>query len=79
VSASPVLEAALVVLSAEPAAYDESGRAGHLTALILDEIARAPATAFALPYPPTDDWPKLRDGDVRRLAALSLERWKAEH
>jgi hypothetical protein len=51
VSASPLLEAALVVLSAEPAAYDESGRAGHLAALILDEIARAPATAFALPVP----------------------------
>lgn len=48
---TPLLEAALVALAAEPPAYDETGRGGHLAAIVLDEIARAPATPFALPVP----------------------------
>jgi hypothetical protein len=49
ISVSPLLEAALVALSTESHLYDRMGRGGHLAALVLDEIARAPATAFALP------------------------------
>jgi AraC-like DNA-binding protein len=48
---TPLLEAGLVALSAEPAEYDERGRGGHLAALILDEVARTPATPFVLPVP----------------------------
>lgn len=51
IEVSPLLEAALVSLAAEPPAYDEAGRGGHLAALVLDEIVRAPATPFAAPVP----------------------------
>ena len=37
--------------AAEPPADDVAGRGGHLAALILDEIGRAPAAQFALPLP----------------------------
>src|SRR6202789_3670942 len=47
----PLLQEALVALAAEPPAYDLAGRGGHLAALILDEICRAPAAQFALPLP----------------------------
>jgi AraC-like DNA-binding protein len=46
-----LLQEALIALSAEPAAYDEFGRGGHLAALILDEISRAPVQQLALPLP----------------------------
>lgn len=46
-----LLRESLIALSAEPAAYDEVGRGGHLAALILDEISRAPVQKFALPLP----------------------------
>jgi AraC-like DNA-binding protein len=51
VRAPPLLQEALVALAAEPPAYDLAGRGGHLAALILDEIVRAPAAQFALPLP----------------------------
>jgi AraC-like DNA-binding protein len=51
VRAPPLLQEALVALAAEPPAYDLAGRGGHLAALILDEIGRAPAAQFALPLP----------------------------
>jgi AraC-like DNA-binding protein len=38
-------------IGGEPPAYDVAGRGGHLAALILDEIGRAPAAQFALPLP----------------------------
>jgi hypothetical protein len=47
VTVPPLLEAALVALSAGPPAYDESGRGGHLASLILDEIPRAGDTVRA--------------------------------
>lgn len=47
----PLLREALVALSAEAPEYDEAGRAGHLAALILDEIGHAPVTLFALSLP----------------------------
>lgn len=61
----PLLDAALVALCAEPPAYDEKGRGGHLAAIILDEIARAPATPFALPVP--------ADRRLARLARRLIE------
>ena len=39
--------------------YDEAGRGGHLAALILDEIGRAPETRLTLPLP--------RDARLRRV------------
>jgi len=48
---SPLLDAALQALSDEPVLYDPAGRGPHLAALIMSEIARAPATPFALPLP----------------------------
>jgi AraC-like DNA-binding protein len=51
IAATPLLEAALVSLVEEPRLYSATGRGGHLAALILDELAVAPATRFALPVP----------------------------
>lgn len=51
IAVSPLLRAALAALAEEPAAYDLGGRGGHLAALILDEIARAAPTPFALSVP----------------------------
>jgi transcriptional regulator GlxA family with amidase domain len=45
--------------------YDEAGRGGHLAALILDEIARAPETALTLPLP--------RDPRLRRICDALLK------
>lgn len=56
---SPLLDVALGALAAEPVLYDAEGRGGHLAALVLDEIARAPDASFALPLP--------RDARLRRL------------
>jgi AraC-like DNA-binding protein len=47
----PLLQESLIALSAEPADYDEVGRGGHLAALILDEISRAPVQQLALALP----------------------------
>lgn len=48
---SPLLDAALQALADEPVLYDPEGRGPHLAALILHEIAHAPATPFELPLP----------------------------
>ena len=56
---SPLLGAALTALALEPVLYEEAGRGGHLAALILDEIARAPETPLTLPLP--------RDPRLRRV------------
>ena len=56
---SILLEAALTALADEPVLYDTKGRGGHLAALVLDEIKRAPITPLALPLP--------RDARLRRL------------
>jgi AraC-like DNA-binding protein len=61
----PLLETALVALSAEPPAYGTAGRGGHLASLILDEITHAPTTPFALPVP--------ADRRLRRLAQRLIE------
>lgn len=77
IAVSALLRELILAACAEPPDWDPKGRAAHVAALILDEIARAP------PLP----WlglPALRDARLRRLAAalqadpasdLTLERW----
>lgn len=48
---SPLLDASLSALAELPVLYDEAGRAGHLAALIVDEIVSAPETALTAPLP----------------------------
>ena len=48
---SRLLLAAIDALAAEPVLYEEHGRGGHLAALIVDEIGRAPDAALTLPMP----------------------------
>lgn len=76
---SPLLHELILAACAQPLEWDQAGRGGHLAALILDEIARAPTLPLGLPAP--------RDSRLRRLAdalraepasALTLEAW-AEH
>lgn len=62
---SALLASALEALAAEPLLYDEAARGGHLSALILDEIARAPETALTLPLP--------RDVRLRRICDALLK------
>jgi len=62
---SSLLASALEALAVEPLLYDETGRGGHLAALILDEIARAPETALTLPLP--------RDVRLRRICEALLK------
>ncbi len=75
----PLLHALVLAACDEPLEWDEAGRGGHLAALILDELRRAPRLAFAVPAP--------RDPRLRRLAdalarapdsALTLEDWAAQ-
>ena len=58
---SPLLRELILAACAEPLEWDQAGRGGHLAALILDEIARAPALPFRVPEP--------ADARLRRLAA----------
>ena len=51
IAVSPLLASALTALAEEPVLYAEGGRGGHLAALVLDEIGRAPATPLTLPLP----------------------------
>ncbi|GJD76064.1 helix-turn-helix domain-containing protein [Methylobacterium goesingense] len=76
IEVSALLAAALVALTGEPVLYDEAGRGGHLAALVLDEIAKAPETRLTLPLP--------RDARLRRIClglidnpafALDLDAW----
>ena len=62
---SALLEAALAALADEPVVYDEAARGGHLAALILDEISRAPETPYAAPMP--------HDPRLRRLCETLVE------
>lgn len=48
---SALLSATISALLGEPTLYDVEGRGGHLVALILEEIARAEESPFALPMP----------------------------
>jgi AraC-like DNA-binding protein len=73
---SSLLRELVLAACSEPLEWDEAGRGGHLAALILDEIARAPALPLGVPA--------VRDARLQRLAAalraepardLSLEDW----
>lgn len=76
---SPLLHELILAACAEPLEWDEQGRGGHLAALILDEIARAPTLPLGVPEP--------RDARLKRLAealradpasALTLESWAGQ-
>lgn len=75
-SVSPLLRELILVACAEPLEWDEQGRGGHLAALMLEEIRRAPRLSIAIPQP--------RDPRLLRLAAalaahpaspLTLDAW----
>ena len=51
IEVSRLLAVALVALTQEPVLYNEAGRGGHLAALVLDEIKKAPETKLTLPLP----------------------------
>lgn len=51
IQVSPLLASVLAALAEEPLLYDESGRGGHLAALLLDEVRRAPEAPLTLPLP----------------------------
>ena len=51
VAVSDLLRSALVALSNESHNYEVRGRGGHLVAVVLDEIERAPTPPFALVIP----------------------------
>ncbi|MDB5371214.1 MAG: Transcriptional regulator, AraC family [Roseomonas sp.] len=73
---SPLLRELVLAACDGPLEWDEAGRGGHLAALILDEIARAPALPLGVPQP--------HDPRLLRLAAAlradpacdrTLEEW----
>ena len=76
IEVSPLLSAALAALTREPVLYDEAGRGGHLAALVLDEIRRAPETRLALPLPAD---PRLRRISLALIddpaSASDLDAW----
>ncbi|WP_198369038.1 AraC family transcriptional regulator [Roseomonas rosulenta] len=65
-SVAPLLRELILAACAEPLEWDEKGRGGHLAALILEEIARAPTLPLAVPQP--------RDARLQRLVAALAER-----
>ena len=76
---SPLLRELILAACEEPPEWDPAGRAGHLAALILDEIGRAPALPLGVPQP--------RDPRLLRLVSAlreqpastrRLEDWAAE-
>ncbi len=73
---APLFRELVLAACAEPLEWDEGGRGGHLAALLLDEIRRAPTLPFAVPEP--------REPRLARLAAalradltspMALEEW----
>lgn len=76
---SPLLRALILAACEEPPEWDPAGRAGHVAALILDEIARAPTLPLGVPA--------VRDPRLQRLAAalaadpaspLTIEAWATQ-
>ena len=78
IAVSALLAAALTALAEEPVLYPEAGRGGHLAALILDEIGRAPETPLALPLPRDDRLRRVCLGLIEDPAAQDgLDLWAA--
>jgi AraC-like DNA-binding protein len=76
---SPLLRELFLAACAEPLEWDEAGRGGHLAALILDEIARAPGLPFGVPVPRDVRLLRVADGLRADLASpRRLEDWAAE-
>ncbi|MGU3537964.1 AraC family transcriptional regulator [Methylobacterium sp. A54F] len=76
IEVSPLLAAALSALTEEPVHYDEAGRGGHLAALVLDEIRRAPETRLTLPLPGDERLRRVCLGLIADpAAAFDLDRW----
>jgi len=76
---SALLRELILAACSEPLEWDEAGRGGHLAALILDEMARAPALPLGVPA--------VRDARLQRLAAalradparrMDLDAWALE-
>ena len=63
---SPLLREVILAACAEPLRWNPHGRGRHLTALALDEIARAASLPLALPMP--------RDARLQQVAAILLAR-----
>jgi AraC-like DNA-binding protein len=73
---SPLLQACLVALADEKPDYDERGRGGHLAAMVLDEIVRAPTTPFALPVPADPRLARLARALIREPGSTrDLDQW----
>lgn len=76
IATSPLLSATIKAFLDQPTLYDESGRGGHLAALILEEIAHAPEGPFALPMPSDKRLQKLcRDLTEKPSIDLDIDRW----
>jgi len=79
IGVSELLDVALRALASGPLLYDRDGRGGHLAALVVDEICRAPEIQIALPMPQTAPLRKLARELIQKPALdLDLDGW-AEH
>jgi AraC-like DNA-binding protein len=65
IAVTDLLRSALVALSIESHNYDVEGRGGHLVAIVLNEIERAPTPPFALVIP--------RDPRMGRIARALMK------
>ncbi|EHM02008.1 transcriptional regulator, AraC family [Acetobacteraceae bacterium AT-5844] len=76
---SPLLRELVLAACDGPLEWDESGRGGHLAALILDEIARAPSLPLGVPQPRDPRLLRLADAMRADLARdRTLEDWAGE-
>ncbi|WP_426955225.1 AraC family transcriptional regulator [Muricoccus radiodurans] len=75
---SPLLRELILAACEEPLEWDEGGRGGHLAALILDEIRRAPTLPFGVPEPREPRLARLAEALRADLSSsLPLEGWAA--
>ncbi|WP_245906260.1 AraC family transcriptional regulator [Teichococcus aestuarii] len=76
---SPLLRELILAACEEPPEWDPEGRAGHLAALILDEIRRAPTLPLGVPQPRDPRLLRLAEAlHARPDSGLTLEGWAAE-
>jgi AraC-like DNA-binding protein len=75
---SPLLRELILAACEEPLEWDEHGRGGHLAALMLEEIRRAPSLPFGVPEPREPRLAKLTAAlRADPASPLSLEEWAA--